>query len=238
VGKIVVLLLSLVLFGTAKCYNSDPAAVLGGVPVVGAMVAPPPSVPAYVKAMGTPAPSALPETDFAAWFPAEATDPYDAARWTPIAAFLGATHTEAGWTEACKKVSAAAGADRAAKPLLGALACSSDSTVTPLQRFAAKVLEAQAHLALYAKGVPGAGLGAVQGLQGEIRVACLTDVARLGPGSPFATVCAKALDTSYLADDLPASFAAFGEAYAAADAEIAHLAPKIDQEPGFFASKP
>ncbi|MBI2766152.1 MAG: hypothetical protein HYX53_09605 [Chloroflexi bacterium] len=235
-GKVVILLLSLALLTTAKCYNSDPAAVLGAVPVVGAMVAKPPVTPAYVNTIGTPAAATPPETDFANWFPDAPKDPYDVALWTSVSNFLAGAHTQAGWTEACKKVGGAAGADRAAKPLLGALACSGDGTVTGLQRFAARVLQARAALALYAKGAPGAGIGAVQGLQGEIRVACTSDVPgrQGGPDSPFGIACAKALDTSYLTGDLAATFAALGDAYAAASTEIARLAPAIDPEPGFF----
>ncbi|MCC6387868.1 MAG: hypothetical protein IT302_10850 [Dehalococcoidia bacterium] len=236
-GKYLTLLLGFVLLSTARCYGADLEASLGGLPIVGPMVAPVASQPAYITAIGTPAAAAPPETDLATFFPAEATDPYDVARWTAVRAFLATAHTQAGWTEVCKKAAAAAGADRAASPPLGALACSNDGSVTAMQQFAVKVLEAQASLALYIKGAPGAGQSAVQGLQGEIRVICTTGILgrQGGATSPWGLACAAALDTAYLAGDAPATFAKLGEAYTAAATLLAAADATIDDAPGYFA---
>ncbi|MBK9341488.1 MAG: hypothetical protein IPN07_00275 [Dehalococcoidia bacterium] len=139
--------------GTARCYNADLAGAVGGLPIVGAIVQPPQAPPEYVKAIGTPAPAVLPETDYATWFPAEApTDPYSTTVWKAVLQFVSATGTRAGWAEACKAVSTAAGTDRAANPRLGAIACSGDATVTEMQQFALHLLGAQASVALWIKG--------------------------------------------------------------------------------------
>lgn len=227
----------LALFGTVRCYNADFASSLGGLPVVGPMVAPPAVSPAYVSAIGKPAASALPETDFAKWFPAETpADPYAPALWTAIDAYMTVAGTQAGWAEVCKKVNAAAGADRAANPLLGALACSDDGSVTQFQRFSVEVLAMRASVALWLKGAPGGAIGAVQGRQGELRLLCGSSlIARQGAAaSPWPGACAKALDLAYLTNDGAATFAALGEAYSIAATEIARLDPTIDPEPGYF----
>ena len=237
-GKYLTLLLGFVLLSTARCYGADLEASLGGLPIVGPMVAPVASQPAYITAIGTPAAAAPPETDLATFFPAEAADPYDVARWSAVRAFLATAHTQAGWTEVCKKAAAAAGADRAASPPLGALACSNDGSVTAMQQFAVKVFEAQASLALYIKGAPGAGQSAVQGLQGEIRVICTTGILgrQGGPTSPWGVACAAALDTGYLGGDAPATFKKLGEAYTAAATLLAAADATIDDAPGYFAA--
>ncbi len=231
-------LFALVLFaflGTARCHNVDLAAALGGLPVVGPMVQPPALPPAYVKAIGTPAATALPESDFSTWFPAEAPpDPYSAKLWNEIGLFASIAQTQAGWTEGCKKVSGVAGSDRAANPRLGALACSSDPTVTQFQQFAVHLLGAQATVALWIKGE--LSTSAIHARQAEIRVLCSTSiVARQGPGeTPWSQACAKALDASYLAGNAPATFTALAEAYVLAATEIAKLDPKVAAEPGYF----
>lgn len=227
----------LALFGTTRCYNADLAASLGGLPIVGPMISPPATAPAYVDTIGKAAPDALPEADFTKWFAADpAADPYDPALWKVINAYMSAAGTQVGWAEVCKKIAGAAGADRAASPELGALACSDDGTVTEFQRFAVKVMDARASVALWLKGAPGGAIGAIQGRQGELRVLCTASVvARQGPASgPWAQACAKALETAYLANDGAATFAALGEAYKIAATEIARLDPTIDQEPGYF----
>ena len=237
-GKYLTLLIGFILLSTARCYGADLEASLGGLPIVGPMVAPVATQPAYITAIGTPAAAAPPETDLATFFPAESTDPYDVARWTAIRAFLATGHTQAGWTEVCKKAAAAAGAGRAASPSLGALACSNDGSVTAMQQFAVKVLEAQASLALYIKGAPGAGQSAVQGFQGEIRVICTTGILgrQGGPASPWGVACAAALDTAYLGGDAPATFKKLGEAYTAAATLLAAADATIDDAPGYFAA--
>ena len=237
VGKIGLIVVVLALFSTIRCYNADLAASLGGLPIVGPMIDPPAVAPAYVKTIGTPAAQALPEADFTAWFPADpATDPYNPALWTVIDAHMFAAGTQAGWAEVCKKLAGAAGADRAANPQLGALACSDNGTVTQLQRFAVGVLAARASVALWLTGAPGGTIGAIQGRQGELRVLCTSSVvSRQGPANgPWQQACTKALDAAYLTNDGAATFAALGAAYTLAAAELARLDPTIDQEPGYF----
>lgn len=225
-------------FGTARCYNADLADALGGLPIVGPMVQPTQPPPAYIETIGTPAPATLPEADYAAWFPAEApADPYAVTVWKQVSQFAPIAGTKAGWTEACKAVSAAAGADRAANPRLAALACSSDPTVTQMQQFALHVLGAQASVALWIKGEPDGSVAAIQGRQAELRVFCATGVVgRQGPETPWAEACAKALDAAYATGDGATTFAALGEAYLLAATEIAVLDPDVDQEPGYFGS--
>jgi len=226
----------LALLGTARCYNADLVSALGGLPIVGPMVQPPPPVPAYVESIGTPAAATLPEADYAAWFPPEApADPYTTAIWGQVDAFVPVAGTRAGWAEACKAVGGAAGSDRTANPRLGALACSNDPTVTQMQEFALHVLGAQAAVALWIKGELNGSIGAIQARQAELRVFCAAEViARQGPASPWAAACEKALDAAYLSGDGPATFAALGEAYLAAATEIARLDPEVDAEPGYF----
>ena len=236
VGKIGLVLVVLALVNTARCYNADLARSLAAAPIVGPMIDPPAKTPAYVSVVGTPAASALPETDFATWFPAEpAKDAYDPVVWKAIQGYMAHAGTQAGWTEVCKKISGAAGSDRSASPALGALACSDDGTVTEFQQFAAEVLATRAALALWVKGAPGGAVGGIQGRQGKIRILCSTTVlARQGAASPWGAACTRALDNSYLSGDGAASFAALGEAYTAAATEIAKLDPTVDAEPGYF----
>lgn len=235
-GKAGLLLVVLSLFLSARCYNADMVGALGGLPIVGPMVSPPPATPGYVTAMGTPATTTLPDTDPAKWFVTDAsTDPYDATKWTAIQAYLANASTQVGWAEVCKKVAGSAGADRSAKAQLGALACSADPSVTRLQTLAVDILRAQAVTALWIKGAPGGSLGAIQGVQGEIRIFCATDItSREGADSPLVQACAKALDTSYVSGDARATFTAFGDAYTLAATEIAKRDPKTAQEPAYF----
>lgn len=236
-GKIGTFLVALALLGTARCYAADPEQALAGLPIVGPIVAPGAATPSYVEAIGTPAAASLPEAPMDAWFqPAADADPLDVATWSAIDAFLGHTTTHANWAEACKQASQAVGAERTANPRLAALACSSDGSVTALQRFAANVLSARARMALFIKGAPGSSIGAIQSRQAEIRLACEVGFVsrQAGAGSPYTEVCAKALDPAYLVGDSPATFAALGEAYDLLAAEIARLDPTVDPEPGFF----
>src|SRR5690606_38715220 len=136
-----------------------------------------------------------------------ATDPYDPVRWAGIAAFLAESGTRAGWAETCAAAASAAGSDRTEAPLLGALACSDVPSVTLAQQFAARVLAAQAEVALWIRGARDATPTTVAALQGEIRLVCTTGViAREGPESPYAEACTLALDSSHLTGDGPATF--------------------------------
>ncbi len=223
--------------GTARCYNADFASAVGGLPIVGPMVVPTQPVPEYVKAIGTPAVAELPKADYETWFSTEdGADPMDVAVWKQVEAFVPIASSKAGWADACKAVSGVAGTDRTANPNLGALACSSDATVTQMQQFAVKVLGAQAAVALWIKGELNGSTGAIQGRQAELRVLCATSViARQGPeATTWSEACTKVMDASYLAGDGPATFNAIGEAYGLVATELARLDPEIDQEPGYF----
>jgi hypothetical protein len=228
-------LILLSLLGTARCANADLVAALGGVPFLGGMVAPQPATPAYLQAIGTPAAVSLPEVDFAAWFAEE--PPANAAAsgtWQQMELVAVTGAGASGWAEVCKKASSAAGGDRGASLLVGALACSSDATVTQMQRFALELLGARAAVGLWMRG--DRSIAAIQGRQGQLRISCSAHViARQGPpDNAWTQACELALDASYLEGDGPATLDALIEAYALVAAEIARLDPEIDAEPGYF----
>ncbi|MGH2633162.1 MAG: hypothetical protein ACRDG3_07115 [Tepidiformaceae bacterium] len=235
-GKVVFALVLVMFLGTARCYNADFAGAAAGLPLVGAMVAPPPTTPAYVKVIGTPAADKLPTADLSKWFPANATDPYDPVMWASVRDVLAFAGTQAGFTEVCKLASTAAGANRTAHPEVGAIACSADPSVTGEQPFAIDLLDVRAELALWVKGAPGSSVQAIGALQGEIAVLCGGDaVARNGgPASPFAQACAKAADTSYLKGDAKTTFTALGDASTLIAGDIATKDPKVAATPAFF----
>lgn len=236
VGKYVILFVALLLAGTASCYDSDVEATLGGLPVVGAIVAPKPEPPAYIATIGTPAANSLPDADVASWFPGDPeADPYDVTRWREVANSVAVMGTPGGFAEACQKANAAAGADRAANPAVGALACSADGSVTQLQQFAAELLAIQAEVALWYRGAPGSSIAAVHARQAAVRLSCDVGLAgRQAPGSAFANACAAAAVSIDTAADLPSAFASIAAAYDAVAVAIAELDPDIDPEPGFF----
>lgn len=236
-AKIPYVLAVLGLLLSARCYDADLVGALSGLPVVGAMVSPPAPTPAYVNAIGTPAPVKLPDADPAKWFTAGANaDPHDPSMWTQVQQYLANAATPAGWTEVCKKMSTAAGSDRLAKPEVGALACSADATVTGMQQLAVRLLQGEAAVALWIKGAPGGSIGAIQGIQGEIRLQCGVDaVSRQGADSPFAQACTKALDAAYAtANDGKTTFTALADAFKLVAGEIAKRDPKVAQEPAYF----
>ena len=230
VGKIGILALALVLLGTSRCYantdweNAKIPFLSGG---AGA------TTPESVGAIGKPAEPALPETDFARWFSTDAAaDPLDPVVWKAIDAFFASASTFAGWADACKKAGTAAGADRTAKPKLGALACSDNANVTLIQQFALQLLGTQAEVALWVRGVPGHGTAGIAGRQGELRLMCAVDVVGREGGtvSPFAEACTKALDQSYRTGGGATTFTVLGEAYTLIASEIAKRDPTIDAE--------
>ena len=235
-GKFAILGLAGVMLLMARCYNADLEASLGSLPIVGAMVSPPPAAPAYVASIGKPAANTFPESDLKSWFAADAKDPLAVDTWRAIASFAAIAGTKAGWAEACKKATEAAGAERASNPALGALACSADGTVTAIQRFAVGLLAMRAEVALYIRAVPGSSTSAIQARQGELRLLCSVDaVARQGgTGSALATACSQALETAYLTGDAPATFATLAAAYTSVAADIAARDPKTAPEPGYF----
>ena len=231
-GKFGILLVALMMVGTVKCYGAD----LSGLPFVTSKAAPVPA-PAYVAAIGTPAAIQLPEIDFTKWFTVEATaDPYNVTTWQQVDTFVAVAHTQAGWTEACKKAASAAGADRATNAEVGVLACSADPSVTPIQQFAVQILGTRAEVALWIRGVPGHSVGGIAGRQGELRLACAVDViARQGGAdSAYAQACKLALATAYVTGDGKATFDALGEAYKLVATEVAKRDPKIASEPAYF----
>lgn len=230
--------LALLFLGTARCYTADLAAGVAGVPVVGPMLVPPPTTPAYVQAIGTPAPVELPEADVAAWFPAEGGwKGVPPAQWQAMALAAAAAGTPAGWAELCAKASAAAGADRAAAPLPGALACSDDPALTSVQRVALQLFDLRAALGLWLNGAPNGSIGAVQARQGGLRLLCATTApGRVDPAA-LAAACAKGLDAAYLAGDGAATMAAVEEAYAGLAAAIAAADPTVEGEPAVYGAQ-
>ncbi len=181
------------------------------------------------QSLGTPAAVALPASDPATWFPPAGDAPVP---WADIQQFTAAASTPGGWAEACKAVSAVAGAERAATPALGALACSTDPTVTELQQFAIDVLATQAEVALWLQGIPGHDAGVVAARLAEVRHACENGLpARLaGAESPYPAACAASLTTAGLAASAEELEVALGDAYALVAADLAVRDPEIDAE--------
>jgi hypothetical protein len=194
-----------------------------------------------VPAIGTPAAVTLPEVRFDSWFAdAPDADPLAFVPWQEIATFQAVAQTTAGWTEACKAAAAAAGNERSSKPLIAAIACSDDPSVTTVQRFALLVLGARAHTALWMRGVPGFNTAGIQARLAQVGAACNADVAArdAAAGTPFATACELAADDSYQSGDGAATFAALGKAYETLAQEIARRDPTVDAEAHFFESAP
>lgn len=227
--------LALLFLSTARCYTADLAAGVGAVPFVGPILVPPPGEPAYVQAIGTPAPVELPESEVEGWFPAEESpDGIERGDWEGMALAAAAARTPEGWKELCGRASAATGQDRAAKPLPGALACSDDPTVTAAQRLAVQLLDLWGTLGLLFVGAPGSSVSAVQARQAELRVVCAGVPPGAFPAGVVEDVCARALDAGYLAGDARGTLASVKEAYAALAAAIAARDPTTETEPGTF----
>jgi len=198
------------------------------------------AAPASVASIGKAAAPSLPDTDFKTWFSTDpSVDPYDAPTWTAIAAMTANAGDQPGWTQVCKKVDSAAGADRTANPLLGALACSDSPAVTALQQFAVDLLSAQAMVALWVDHAPGTSTAAIAAREAQIRTDCATIVpaAQGDASSPLSTACSRAADTAYLSGDAKTTFTALGDAYALVAAEIAKESPKVAQDPVYFDTK-
>lgn len=201
-------------------------------------VAAAPGLGESAKSIGTPAAVTLPESDPATWFEAaEGTDPDDPAKWAAIAAFASEAGTPGGWAEACKKVSAVAGSERATKPDLGALSCSSDLTVTQLQRFVVQLLAARAEVTLWLRGVDGHDNGMVSARLSEVRHSCENGLpARLaGESSPYSQACTAALSAAELPLDGEALRAGLIEAYGLVAADLVTRDASIDAEPAAVA---
>jgi hypothetical protein len=229
------LVLALLFLATARFSTADLAGGVAGVPFVGPMLVPPPATPAYLQAMGTPAPIELPEPDFAAWFPAEGGwQRVTPAAWQAMALAATVGGTPAGWAELCAKASAAAGQDRASAPLPGALACSDDPTVTGIQRIPLKLFDLRASLGLWLTGAPNGSIGAIQARQAALRLLCATTAPGRLDRQELADACARGLDASYLEGDGAATIAEVEAAYAALAAAIATLDPTTDPAPATF----
>jgi len=236
VGRLGIIAVVLALLGAGRCYTANWDDAAASLPFAQAGAPPPKSL----ESIGKPAAPTIPDIDFKKWFSTDpAADPYDATIWGQVAAVTAEASNQAGWTEVCKKVSSAAGGDRGASPLLGALACSSDPAVTRLQQFAVQLLSTRAALALWIRGAPGIGSGTVRAHQAEVRLTCAGDVVarEAGPSTPFGQACAKAMDNAYAAGDGKTSFTALGDAYTLVAAELAKRSPKVAQEPAYFDAK-
>lgn len=199
--------------------------------------------PDYVDSIGNTAPVDTPDANYETWFAAgnaedagAERDPLDIATWQEVAAVAAVANTETGWAEVCDAAGDALALDRVDEPLLGALGCSDDPSVTRVQQFAVQILDTQAHLALWIRGAPGFSLASVQARQGEVRLQCAVDVVARegGEGSPYAEACALALDTAYLSGGGLTTFEALAAAYALVAGEIAARDPAVDAEPAFF----
>jgi hypothetical protein len=238
VGKVVIGAVVALLLSTAGCLQLD----VEDSPVT-ALIFPPPMTPTptYVDAIGTPAAVELPDADFTTWFSTEeGRDPYDQATWQHVAAVYAQGGTSEGWKAVCEATGSAAPGERTQEPLLGALGCSDDPSVTIVQRFALQLLGTQAHTALWIRGVPGFSASGIEARIAELRVMCAVDVVARegGEESPYSRACALAMDASYKDGDGPATFTALGDAYAIVADEIARRDPTVDAEPAFFATEP
>ncbi len=197
-----------------------------------------PGIPESAAAIGTPAAITLPESDLATWFtPADGVAPDDPKTWAAVVAFANVASTPAGWAEACKKATAVAGAERATSPELGALACSSDATVTALQKFALQLLAARAEVTLWLRGIEGHDNGMVAARLGEVRHSCENGLpSRLASAeSPYLAACTGALATVSLPADADALQAALVDAYLLVANDLAARDPSIDPEPPVIA---
>jgi hypothetical protein len=200
-------------------------------------LAPSPTEPPSLALLGTPAPPPEVTLDPAALFAApEGADPLSPALWQPATQLLAAAGTPAGWTALCRAFGSAAGVERAAAPLTGALACSADPSLLPVQRLAALVLEAKAQLVLWLRAAPGSSSAAVAARQAAIRGACTVLPEARSDGGPAAEACRSALDTSYLEGDPARTLSQLDAAYAALADLIAARDPTIAPEPAFPAT--
>lgn len=232
--------LALAFLATARCFTADPTVGVAAIPVVGPMIVPA-TTPAYLAAIGTPAPIELPETDPNGWFAEGDEQAPDLAGWQAMAAAAAAARTPAGWAAFCAKVAAAVNelapgseAARREAPLLGALACSADPSTTLVQRLALDLFELRAVVMLWSLGAPNGTVAAIQSRQAGLRLTCAgLPVGVIDPAA-VRTACAEALDTSYLAGDAAKTRAAVEAAYAAVAAAIAERDPAVQDAPATF----
>ncbi len=188
---------------------------------------------AAIEALGTPAPAPNPSFDAAALFtPPEAEDPLAPELWGPAAELLRSAGTDEGWTALCSHFAAAAGGDRTAEPLAGALACSDDPGLLPLQRLAALVLETKAQLALWLRHAPGGSRAAVEARLGEVRLRC-SSLPEATSEERVRSSCEAALALPLAPPDESEAVAALDSAYASLAEVIAERDPDIETTPAF-----
>ena len=190
-------------------------------------------VSAGVEALGTPAPLPDPSFDPAALFEAaDGEDPLAPALWEPAVELLRAAGTEEGWTALCGKFAAAAGNDRTADPPTGALACSGDPALLPLQRLAALVLETKGHFALWLRHAPGGSRAAVEARQAEVRLHCAT-IGEAAADDRLRAACEGVLGASFAQPDEQEAVGALDSAYASLAEVIAERDPDVETAPAF-----
>ncbi len=237
-GAFALLLLSFV--ATARCYQTDFAAAVGGLPVVGAMVIPPPTTPAYIESIGTPTPlDAMPDPGVETWWPENPEDVQSTR--SQARTWLVAASTPSGWAALCGAATRAVGADRAVEPVqLAGLACSDDPSVTRLQLFAVLVLRLDPETQLYLDGAAGSSRADIESTLAQIRVECGAGYASravfvpavLGacglPGSPKAPARGGAVG---LFPEVVDTYRALAEA-------VVEASPKTAPEPAFFGASP
>lgn len=231
-GAFALLLLSFI--GTARCYHTDFAAAVGGVPFVGPIVVPPDPTPAYVAAIGTPAPlEPLAEPGVETWWPEDAAETPSTLR--DARAWLVAGQNAAGWAELCAAAGDAAGTERdPASPNLSALGCSDDPSVTRMQQFAILVLRLDPELQRYLGGVPGSSQAEFEATLAQVRVECAAGYASRVVGTE-AVAAACALPDAWAVEGIAALLLdAVRTAYAGLATEIATLDPTVDDAPSFF----
>lgn len=227
-------LLLLSFIGTARCYHTDFAAAVGGMPFVGPMVIPPDPTPEYVAAIGTPAPlSTLAEPNVETWWPENPEENPSTLRHARE--WLVAGQNPAGWTQLCAAAGDAVGAERdLAAPNRSALGCSNDPSVTRLQQFAILVLRLDPELQRYLGGAPGSSHAEFEATLAQVRVECGAGYASRVIGTePVAAACALP-DVWALGTDATALLESVRAAYGGLATEIATLDPTIDDVPSFF----
>ncbi len=237
-GKIPIIVVALLLFGVFRLHAVDLAELVtrGSAPVaVAATTDDEPDDETMTEEEEPP--------DVALWFVQDPdADPFGEPLWATVEEHLADAKSTAGWMKLCALASTATGADRTAKPLPGALACSDDASVTELQQLAVAILRTQASTALWLRGAPGYSTATIAARQGEVQLRCATGSPTRGDESrtvTFASICARALDASWKPSDEkpgdgPATFAAVKAAYADLATLIAERDATTEAEPMFF----
>lgn len=233
-GAFALLLLSFA--ATARCYNADIPSAVASVPFVGPMIIPPDAPPAYVEAIGTPAPvEDLPASEVGTWWPEEPDDAR--STFSGMRTWLVAANTTSGWAALCGAATREVGGDREkAEVQLAGLACSADPSVTRLQQFAALVLRLDPETQLFLSGAPGSSRADIESTLAQIRVECSVGYAsRALPVPAVAAACALPDSSNALAQgDTVAFLQEVVDAYHALAEEVVAQSPETAPEPAFF----